>query len=107
MRCSFTSPQINSEKQCAIEYGPEESTCTPPLLYKSESRRNTSRSLTTDLHASELSHSMQSNRYCYIITASNGASVVKVEGLFNAGTCLSTSQHVHVCRFYVPSMRAG
>jgi hypothetical protein len=105
--CSFTSQQTNGEKQCIIEYGPEESTCTPPLLYKSESRRNTSRSLTADLPATGLSHSTQSNRYCYIITASDGASVVKVEGLFNAGACLSTLQHVHVCRFYVPSMGAS
>jgi hypothetical protein len=96
--CSFTSQQTNGEKQCIIEYGPEESTCTPPLLYKSESRRNTSRSLTADLPTTGLSHSAQSNRYCYIITASDGASVMKVKGLFNAGACLSTLQHV--CRFY-------
>ena len=104
VRCSFTSRQTSGEKHCIIEYGPEDSTmsCTLPLLYKSESRRNTSNSLTIDLHASGLSQSTQSNRYCYIITARNGATVVKVEGLFNAGACLSTLHLmcIMIRRFY-------
>ena len=86
VRCIFTSQQISGEKHCIIEYGPQESSCTPPLLNKSERRQNTSHSLTVDLPVSGLSHS-HSNRYCYIITASNGTSIVKVEGLFNAGAC--------------------
>ena len=92
VHCSLTSPQTRGEKHCVIEYGPQESSCTPPLPYMSESRQNTSHSLTVDLPVSGLSHS-QSNRYCYIITASNGTFIVKVEGLFNAGACLSILCH--------------
>ena len=87
IHCIFTSQQTNGEKHCIIEYSPEENTCTTPLLYKSESRRNTSYSLTIDLPASGLLYS-QGNRYCFVITASNGTSTVKVEGVFNAGACL-------------------
>ena len=102
VRCSFTSPQTRAEKHCIIEYGPElESSCTPPLLYKSESRQNTSHSLIIDLPVTGLSHS-QSNRYCYIITASNGTSIMKVEGLFNAGACLSTILNIILCYAYMP-----
>ena len=104
VRCSFTSPQMRGVKHCIIEYGPElESSCTPPLLYKSESRQNTSHSLTIDLPVSGLSHSQNGNRYCYIITASNGTSIVKVEGLFNAGACLSTILNIILCyAYYMP-----
>ena len=87
VHCTFKDPQKISEKYCIIEYSPEESTCTP-TLYKSESTRNTSDSLTIDLP--QLSYS-QSNRYCYIITAGNETFTVKVEGLLNAGTV-----HLHV-----------
>ena len=97
VHCIFTGQQISGEKYCIIEYGPEENMCTPPLLYKSESRQNTSHSLTIDLPASGLSRSRsQSNRYCYIITASNGTWVVKVEGLFNAGACLFTLHAIQI-----------
>ena len=81
VQCTFTQPSRN-EKSCSIRYGPSEG-CTNPLQSSMLSRISAMNSLTVE--GLLIPYSRNESKLCFIVTASDGPQVTRVEGTFMAG----------------------
>jgi hypothetical protein len=85
--CVFLNQSDTSEKTCCVTYGScdqREPGSTPAY--------NCSRDSPYNIQLEAADHSSQ--RYCYIVTASNDTHSVKVEGTFTLGTIISSVNYV-------------
>ena len=83
--CSFLSPNIN-QKVCGIVYGPgnNHSDCANTSL-NMRSENGTGLSSVAIKLLEFPQHHLPQNRFCFMITASDGVFTMQVAGTFNAG----------------------
>lgn len=91
VHCTFKQ-QSSNDKSCRIAYGPGEQ-CTD-LSQTSESRESTLNSVVIDHLV--LPHLQNEGKFCAIVTASDGTSVVSVEKILNTGMTSTSIICIHM-----------